>query len=307
MKRFANYWGTKTATPNLKLLFIPDSTTQVADFEAGTVDIIMPPQSAVSGLKANPNTVVKETPSANITVFEFNSDAAPFNNVDVRRAVALALNRTALAQLAYGGAATPTSDIPPSSTWGTPLSKLPYSTYNPTEAKQLLAEAGYPNGVSTPLNLQYITGYDYGTNALVAAEQSELEAVGFTVTLEPEQTAAWLSNAINSYANMTLTWNAFPFQADPALYVNVFSFEAGTGKGTIPPELTTLTNKALAAPNTAAFEADLNAVESYEDSIVFPRLALLTVNNFVAYPKGTTGVSISPSGSTDFLANVKGA
>ena len=60
MKRFTDYWGTKTATPNLKLLFIPDSTTQVADFEAGTVDIIMPPQSAVSGLKSDSNAVVKE-------------------------------------------------------------------------------------------------------------------------------------------------------------------------------------------------------------------------------------------------------
>ena len=308
LKRYADYWGTKTALPNLKLLFIPDSSTQVADFEAGSVDIMMPPESAVSGLKADANAVVKVTPSANTSVLAFNTDAPPFNNVDVRRAVAVALNRTALAQLAYGGVATPTSLIPPEYSWGTPLASLPYSTYNPTEAKQLLADAGYPNGVTA--TLQYITGYDYGIDALMTAEQSELAAVGINVTLVPETTAAWVANEITSYTGtvpFTMGWNEGPYWADPALYVSVFSFMYGPGKGALPAELTTLTNRALAAPNTKAFESDINALEKYEDNIVYPTMGLFTLNDFVAYQKGITGVSVPISGSTAFLANVKGA
>ena len=306
MKRYTGYWGPKTATQNLKMLFIPDSTTQEADFEAGTVDIIMPPESEVSSLKSDANAVVNPTPSANIPVLEFNREVKPFNNVDVRRAVAVALDRSTLAQLAYGGSATPTSEIPPGLSWETPLSRLPYSTYNPAEAKQLLAKAGYSSGVNAG-TLQYITAYDFGTNALMSAVQSELAAVGITVTLEPEQVAAWIANSNTSYAHMTMTWNENPYYADPALYVKVLSFEYGPGKGGVPAELTKLTNKALAASNNASFDSGLNAVESYEASVVYPQVPLLAINNFVAFQKGMTGVSVPTSGSTDFLANVKGS
>jgi ABC-type transport system substrate-binding protein len=168
-----------------------------------------------------------------------------------------------------------------------------------------MTAAGYPNGVT--VTLQYINGYDFGTNSLVALEQSELAAVGINVTLVPEDAATWVANSETSYTNFTLGWNEVPYQADPAIYVQVFGFEYGTGKGEIPAALTTLTSKALAAPSTTAFEKDINAIETYEDNNVYPRLELLTVNNFVAYKKGMTGVSVPESGSPVFLANVKGA
>jgi ABC-type transport system substrate-binding protein len=306
LKRFAHYWGTKTAELNLEVLFIPESSTQVADLQSGSVNIIFPPQSAVSGLKADSNLTVKATPSGNITVLDFNTAVAPFNNVNVRRAAALAINRAVLSNLAYGGAATPTSDIPPTSSWATRLANLPYMKYNPTEAKQLLAQAGYANGVPTPVTMQYITSYDYGTNALVAAEQSQLNAVGFNVTLVPETTAAWIANSINSYTNMILNWNETPYYANPAGYAQVYAFETA-GEGAIPAGLARLTTRALAAPSSAAFETSINAVEKWERANVYPRLPILTVNNFVAFQHGLTGVNVSVSQSTAFLASVKGA
>ena len=185
--------------------------------------------------------------------------------------------------------------------WEAPLSKLPYSSYDASEAKDLLKESG---DATPTISIQYIDGYDPGTNALMAQVQSELEAVGFKVTLVPEQAAAWIARTETKYTDFTLGWNEAPYQGDPGLYTQPFDFEYGPGKGQIPPGLQKLLNTALDASSAAAFEADLNTVEKYEDSITFPSLPFLALKDYVAYSKDLSGVSVPLSGSTTFLANV---
>lgn len=303
MKRNPSYWGVKTKSPSLKMLFIPQASTQLADFRSGAVDIIAPPESEVSDLKSDSQATVKQVASASSPRLEFNVGAAPFNNVDVRRAVALAINRKALVEVAYDGAAIPSSFFPPGFSWEPSLTSLPNSTYNASEAKQLLKAAGYPNGVK--ITIQYITSYDFGTNALMAQIESELDAVGFKVTLVPEQTATWVQKTLTTYTDFTLGWNEAPYQVDPALYVVPFGFEYGKGRGgPIPPKLQSLLTTAFDASSTATFDRDLSVVERYEDGIVYPSLPLLALKNYVAYRNGLTGVTVPMSGATTYLTNV---
>ena len=120
--------------------------------------------------------------------------------------------------MAYAGAAVPSGYVPPNYSWSTPLKSLPYSQYNPAEAKRLLAAAGYPHGLA--ITLSYISNYEFGTNSLVAQMASELNAVGLKTTLTPMETASWLDST-NTKQAYQLNWNEQSYYSDPYLYVNV--------------------------------------------------------------------------------------
>ena len=73
----------------------------------------------------------------------------PFDNPKVREAINYAINRQALVKVAFAGYATPaTGVVPPSIAYAQTYSAWPY---DPAKARQLLKEAGFPNGFSTTL------------------------------------------------------------------------------------------------------------------------------------------------------------
>lgn len=301
LKRFPDYWGPKTKSAELRVLYVPESTTQVTDLESGTVALILPPQSAAKALTSRSGITVKAVPS-DVTVFlDINSNTAPFNNIFVRRALAVAVDRSSLAQIAYVGAAVPSAYVPPSYSWGAKLKDLPYSQYNPSEAKALLVKAGYKSGL--PITVKYIVNYDPGTNSLMAQLASELDAVGFRVTLDPLQVAAWLEQT-NTNADYTLSWNEQTYYSDPYSYVAVPAYRYGPGKGSIPVALQKLTNAMLNAKTGAEYQARIVAVEKWEAENVYPTITLLALKQYVAYRGRLTGVNVPASGSMQFLANV---
>lgn len=298
MARFDGYWGQKTKAANLELLYVPQSTSQITDLQAGRVDLMQPTAAGVASLAHVHNISVKTVPS-DVTVFlEINQARAPFNNVNLRRAVAVALNRAALAQVAYAGAAVPSGYVPPNYSWSTPLKRLPYSQYNPAQAKRLLAAAGYPHGLA--ITLSYISNYEFGTNSLVAQMASQLSAVGFKTTLKPMETASWL-DATNTKQDYQLNWNEQSYYSDPYLYVNVPSRR-------VPPPLmapvAALQQKILRSASVAAYQANINALQREEASLVYPTITLLAEKAYVAYRTGISGLNVGPSGSLNWLAGV---
>jgi ABC-type transport system substrate-binding protein len=301
LTQFGGYWGPKTKMKNLNVLYVPESTTQVTDLEAGSVSMIFPPESAAQSLAGQQSLQVTNVPS-DVTVFlDINNQVAPFNNPLVRQALAVAVDRSSLAQVAYVGAAVPSAYVPPTYTWAAQLGSLPFSQYNPGKAKQLLAQAGYPHGVN--ITLKYIDNYDPGTNGLMDQMQSELNAVGIHTTLDPLQTAAWLAQT-NTNADYQLSWNEQTYYSDPYLYAAVPDYRLGPGKGTLPPGLAALTGKVLQANSPGAYQQAITAVETWEAQNVYPTITLLALKQYVAYQKNLAGVNLPPSGSRQFLANV---
>ena len=277
MTRYNDYWGPKTKTANLEVLYVPESTSQITDLEAGKIDIMEPSPAGFASLSGQ-HSIVRQAVPSDVTVFlEINETTTPFNNIDVRRALAVALDRSALAKIAYSGAAVPSGYVPPNYAWSTPVNDLPYSQYNPTEAKHLLALAGYPKGVS--ITLKYITNYDFGTNSLVAQMQSELNAVGITTTLVPMDVASWLA-ITNVKQEYQLNWNEQSYYSDPDFYTVVPSRRVPPP---VMPQIVALQNKAQAATSVMAYEADINAVQKEEAYLVYPTITLLAEKAYVAY------------------------
>jgi len=203
-----NYWDKETIggkkyklpfTDKVVMMIIKDEATQLASLRTGKVDLMMAIDwKHVSNLKKdNPQLQwAKRLYGGNYTM-AMRMDQKPFNDIRVRRAMNLAINKKEIIDSFYGGNAE-LYTYPFPSTFGdvfTPLEKLPPSarelfTYNPEKAKKLLAEAGYPNGFTFKAQISNASQTQMDIAALVVAYLSK---IGVTMVLEPMDYASWLS------------------------------------------------------------------------------------------------------------------
>ncbi|MFF3072154.1 ABC transporter substrate-binding protein [Kitasatospora sp. NPDC057904] len=132
----------------------------------------------------------------------FNPKVKPFDDPKVRQAVAYALNRTSVVNAAGGSslAEAATTYLPTQETFGyTPYDPFPAGpTGNPQKARELLKEAGYPDGLTITLTHSTATGRGYGPD-LAAAVQDGLKAAGITVRLDALESSRY-SKTIHTVA-----------------------------------------------------------------------------------------------------------
>jgi len=203
LKRYEGYWGTKPGIEGLRFLAVPESTTRMALVETGEahVAVRVPPQD-VARLNANPNVTVENVSSVRTIYIYFNHTMAPFTDVRVRQAINYAVDKEEIVEFVLGGAAR-VSDAPisPGVFGYTPVGNY---NYDPEKAKQLLAEAGFPNGFSTTL---YSPNGRYLQDIQVSeAIQSQLALVGIDAQIE---TLEW--NAYLAKTNVAAAENEVPF------------------------------------------------------------------------------------------------
>lgn len=161
-----DYWGYDERYPQnklpyadtLKVLIIPDTSTALAALRTGKIDIMtgLNLQQSVSLAKTNPEIMQSAVPEPGDAI-EFRCDKSPFTDIRVREALQMSIDRTTIAMTYYGGKVdgTPCAMMSPTfkgysfayEDWSQEL-KDEYN-FNPTKAKQLLAEAGYPDGFKT--------------------------------------------------------------------------------------------------------------------------------------------------------------
>jgi peptide/nickel transport system substrate-binding protein len=171
MSKNPNYWGYDERHPQnrlpyadeVKLMCIPDISTAIAALRTGRIDWItdISWQQSQSLKRTSPELEQTTKPIAAYVV-NCRCDTKPFTDINVRKALQLAIDRQTIAKSFYGGTVDgkPAGLITPEhkgwcipyDEWSQDL-KDEYS-YNPTKAKQLLAEAGYPNGFKTNIVAQ---------------------------------------------------------------------------------------------------------------------------------------------------------
>lgn len=164
--------------------------------------------SDVSTLKAVPGLNVVSARSLYIDGCYLNTDRPPLNNVLVREAVAIAINRTALNEVFAFGQAIPTSEFYPSGYWAFDAAAASTFAYNPAKARALLKRAGYPNGVT-------IKGLGYQTSAearLLQVIQQQLKSSGINMTFSLPQvaTAAQDFFVSKTYNMICSSWSGRP-------------------------------------------------------------------------------------------------
>ena len=150
LTRWDNYWGTAAAAPNLVWRVMTDAATRLVSLETGEIDVMFAvAPTDMTRVRNHRDLDLHHEMSLSTNYIGFNVTRPPFNDVRVRHAIQYALNMEAMVQAVYLGAMTPTSGPINSRVWGSTAEPRPAFPHDVARARQLLAEAGYPNGFST--------------------------------------------------------------------------------------------------------------------------------------------------------------
>lgn len=150
MELYPDYWG--EVTGNIETIVvrpIVDPAARLAALQAGEIDgYFGAGPEDVEAAEADENLQVLRRDPVNCGYLAFNYRVAELRDPLVREAVALAINREALVDAFFGGAGQVANQWLPPGMLGHDEDALPGHEYNPTRAMELLAEAGYPDGIS---------------------------------------------------------------------------------------------------------------------------------------------------------------
>lgn len=181
----------------IEISIVPDQAAAIAAFRTGQTDFL----SALTLDKNQADRILSEDPEAVLfreqgltqTRLYMNQERAPFDDVRVRRAVALAIDRQAMVDSIRAGG-SPTGPVSPTLFGGLPSEEAArLQPHDPEQARRLLAEAGFPQGFATRM----IITDGYGENVVREAQwvQQDLAEVGIQVELVVQDYATYFTES----------------------------------------------------------------------------------------------------------------
>jgi len=239
----------------------PSPQVQLLQLEKGQIQLMgdQIPSSMYLQLTGNPQMKSLIVPRLGLSTYylTFEVHMKPFNNVLVRRAVAMAINKPFLLRLVHNQGTVANGIIPPDVLGYVASGEAP-SVYNPSQAKALLAKAGYPHGFTTQL-------YSWNTDpwtTLDAQIQQNLAKIGVKVQIHAiAETAFFGLTSTPNRTPMTLSfWIAdFPTASDffDALLSCAAAVKGGENASFYcNPKVDSLVNRALASTTPSQAVAD---------------------------------------------------
>jgi peptide/nickel transport system substrate-binding protein len=140
----------------------------------------------IRSLERNQNIKLYPTPGAKWISLQMDNAQAPFNDVRVRKAIAYGLDRPKIVETVTGGKGTlANGPTPPGLWWYDP--NLPDYPHDPKRARELLAEAGHPDGISVTLAVPPDSEY----RPLSQLVQAQLKEAGINVAIKPVSGSEW--------------------------------------------------------------------------------------------------------------------
>jgi dipeptide transport system substrate-binding protein len=175
-----DYWK-PDAVKLSKLIFsiTTDASVRTQKLKRGECEVMVYPKPAdLASLKADSNIDLASQAGFNLGYLAFNVQHKPLGNVDVRRALDMAINKPAIVESVYQGAGQLATNPMPPTQWSYDKN-LKAASYDPDKAKALLAKAGFPNGFELTLWAMPVQR-PYNPNARLMAEmiQSDWAKIG---------------------------------------------------------------------------------------------------------------------------------
>jgi peptide/nickel transport system substrate-binding protein len=160
MEANRDWWGWEGKSPGIERVVwkpIPDDFPRLVALEKGEVDIITNvPPDRMKAVADGRNTQIVSSPSTRLVSFGINATQPPLSDRRVRQALHYALDVDAIIRNLYAGQGKPFSGGLADTDFGYNAALKPYP-YDPTKAKQLLAEAGRAKGIDVTLHAGYGT------------------------------------------------------------------------------------------------------------------------------------------------------
>src|SRR5690606_31217917 len=186
-----DYWNEPAKVDSVTFKVVPEAATRVAELETGNAHIIDPVQpNEVQQINDSGNGTVHQKPSSSLSYIGFNTEKEPFNDVRVRQAISMLVNKDDIISGVYEGFGIPAKGPLAPGIFGYNEDAKPIE-YNVEEAKKLLEEAGYADGFSTTI---WTNDNPQRVDAAVLLQQ-ELKAVGIDVQIEQIEFGTYLDQA----------------------------------------------------------------------------------------------------------------
>lgn len=218
LTRNEDYWKGASGLPGVVIKIIPDTETQSMMFESGELDILDLDYAADSVdrfTETYPDQIV-QGPRVGIVYFTMNFNKEPFQDVRVRKAVQMSIDRQAILDALYGGRGQVEQGIFPHGLIGFNPDQEEIK-YDPEAAKALLAEAGYADGFDMEIAADS-SASDTMTMALEIVSD-QLAEVGIRAEIKNYDESTWLetrkSGELGSFMS---TWSAYYNDPDNFIY-----------------------------------------------------------------------------------------
>ena len=215
LESFPENWKGESKIKNIAFRNIPEVSNRMISLETGEIDVafdigIMDREAVLNHSKLE--LVEVEAPSSLYLAFDQTNPL--FADIRVRQAIAYAVNNRVLAEAVFRGAAVPANSALPTVVAGYNSESNIYEA-NVEKAKELLKEAGYPDGFDIKLWVN-----DESTRVdMCVIIQDQLRAVGINVEIEVFEWGTYLSKTLEQNKQLYLfSWNVSSGDADAALY-----------------------------------------------------------------------------------------
>jgi dipeptide transport system substrate-binding protein len=182
-KAFPQYWGGKAKIDDLIFAITPDASVRWAKLQKGECHVMPYPNPAdLDAIRKDPNVQVLEQPGLNVGYLSYNTTKKPFDDVRVRKAINMAINKKAIIDGVYLTTGVAAKNPIPPTMWSY-NDAVKDDPYDPEAAKKLLAQAGFPDGFSTDLWAMPVQR-PYNPNAKRIAELMQADLAKINVKAE---------------------------------------------------------------------------------------------------------------------------
>jgi peptide/nickel transport system substrate-binding protein len=287
LKKFPKYWNAdKTGyLDKIVLKFIPDLTAQLGALRSGQIDVMYPDAAMAKVIERDKTVTLKKGLTDWHDGLSLNTQHKPFEDVRVRQAIMLSIDRASIIQGSVLGEGAPSGPIPPADPAAVPVTDLPNYKPSPAQSKQLLTDAGQS---SLKFTLMLPTNYPVNVREGEMIQQ-ELSAIGVQVSLDKVEWSVFLKRLTSGDYDAAIF--AYSWYPDPELYL----IPRPGRTGPMTAKMSDLFAKAQSdATNRVAVYKEIAKLQADEG---YPMIWLLAQNGYVAMKPRVHGLEVSGSNS----------
>ena len=214
------HWAGRPSLDRIIFRSIPDNSVRLMEMQQGRLHAMeFPNPDEIPLIRGDAQLELLMRSSLNVGYLAMNMEKPPFDNLKVRLAINHAINKAEIIEHLYQGTGIPAKGPIPPTLWSYDDMVEDYE-YNPTLAKQLLAEAGYPDGFETTIwALPVARPYIPDGRVLAEVLQSELRNIGVEATIVTYDWGTYIAKTTNGEHDMAmLGWIAEEGDPDNFFY-----------------------------------------------------------------------------------------
>lgn len=215
LERNDDYFGEPAQLDTVTFKVVPETASRLAEIESGSSHVAGTIESSnVERVENGENTALEETESMSLSYIGFNTEKEPLNDPKVRQAISYAIDRESIIEGVYDGVGTPAKGPLAPGVFGYD-ENVEGISYDPERAKELLAEAGYEDGIDLSI---WTNDSPERVNTAVYLQEA-LQEVGINLTVEQLEWGAYLEQtAAGEHDMFILGWSTATGDADYGTY-----------------------------------------------------------------------------------------